>query len=66
MTFLPEDIIEGETIVVPLSSSQNLLQTIGKHDPLALVCYWLKINLGEQYTAPVAIGIQKFGRYVDF
>lgn len=47
MTFLPEDIIEGETIVVPLSSSQNLLQTIGKHDPLALVCYWLKINLGE-------------------
>lgn len=33
--------------LMPIPGSNNLLQTIGNHDPLALVCYWKKINLGE-------------------
>ena len=40
MTFSPG-------VLVPISGSHNLLQTTGNHDPLALVCYWTKINLGE-------------------
>ena len=34
-------------VLVPIYGSDNILQTSGNHDPLALVCYWRKINLGE-------------------